>query len=266
VRHIIQSHQDLPLALQKASIIALTKTGDQVRTQVAKQVDDLLQACSISREEFTGQLKVTVSKRMVYDSSPRILKRFLPALARVYYSAGKVDKFEFRGTGMDRVGTITIQKLLDPKITLINALSLSFRKLDVGEDSESFSLFVSPEEPRRAAYTIQPLRLTETTTEGWRNAIINPEDEWWRPWKITISVQEDRGYYIRRLNKYELSAIEKRIPEEKRYGWREGLVRARYYPKGLFPVVCHVEDGAEVVDSLPRFGIDLSRDVKTTCT
>jgi hypothetical protein len=134
------------------------------------------------------------------------------------------------------------------------------------EKSEYLTLLISPNEPRRSAYTILPLQFTSQTSEEWRNAIIDPKDEWWRPWKITISVKKDQNYYIRRLNKYELSAIEKLIPDEKKEVWRNGLMRAKYYPKALFPVVCHREEGKEIVDALPRFGLDLSMDVRTTCS
>jgi hypothetical protein len=264
IRHLVQTQGNLPLALQKSNIIALSKTGNQQRQELLNQVDQLVSRCTILQELFTGQVQVSVPKQYIYQSTPRILKRFVPALVRIFYS-GRVENFDFRGTGFDLVNTLTIEKLLDSNIGKFDALSLSFQKLGRPEETDSLVLLISPNEPRRNSYSILPVQIPDTP-DDWKSAVIDPKSVWWSPWKITVSVQQDRGYYFRRLDKYELSSLEKSIEEDRKYIWSNGLCRAQYYPKAMFPVLCHVENGKEIVDSLPRFGLDLSGDVRSTCS
>jgi len=264
IRHLVQTQVNLPLALQKPNIIALSKTGNQQRKELSGDVTQLVARCTILGELFTSQVLIAVPKRYIYQSTPRILKRFLPALARIFYS-GRAEHFDFQGTGLDLVSTPTVEKLLNANIAKFNALLLSFHKLFRPEESDSFVLLISPDEPRRDCYSVLPLQIPDTADE-WNSAVIDPKTVWWSPWEITVSVQQDRGYYFRRLDKYELSALEKSIPEEGKSIWRNGLCRAQYYPKAMFPVLCHMENGKEIVDSLPRFGLDLSRDVRSTCS
>jgi hypothetical protein len=243
--------------------MVLASHGDRFRMDVVGRVNELLSLCSFARETFTGKLKV-VCPPTVHQTSTRILRHFLPALARIFKS-NKVEKFALRGVGPDLVSSEVANNLLNPNVLTFNLQSLSFRKIDT-KLSRTLTLVITPEEPRR--------RTKETMTEsvqfgpeeedGWRSAFY---EEWLGPWAISISVQKDLGYYLRPLNAKDISSFEMWIPEHTRHLWNNGIHRAIHYPKSLFSILCHREgdNEREIRDALPRFGINISFGVRTSC-
>jgi hypothetical protein len=263
IRHIVRHQTDLPWALRKPNLIVLASHGDQFRMDVLARVNELLSLCSFARETFTGKLKVACPPT-VHQTPPRILRHFLPALARIFKS-NKVENFAFRGVGSDLFSSEIANNFLNPNVPTFNVQSLSFRKIDK-KLSRTLNLVITPEEPRRRTrekMTI-PVQFGSEADDGWRYAT---HEEHLGPWAISISVQKDLGYYLRPLNDKDISSVEKWVPEHSRHLWNNGIHRAIYYPKSLFPVLCHREgdDEREIRDALPRFGIDISSGVRTSC-
>jgi hypothetical protein len=152
--------------------------------------------------------------------------------------------------------------LLNPNDLKFNIQSLEFRKFEA-KPSGVLTLLIAPEEPRRRRKPItQALLFGPDKDNGWRHVICK---DWMPPWTIEISIQEDRGYYLRPLNKKDIATYKNWIPERSRNLLQNGLFLAKYYAKSLFPVLCHREGDLEVRDALPRFGIDISADVRTSC-
>lgn len=259
VRHVVRIQDDLPLALRRQPILMLSSHGDQFRTDIVGEVNKLLSICSFARERFTGTLKITCPPE-IHKVSARILRHFLPALARVFKS-NKIDKFALRGVGPDMVSAQISNMLLNPNDLKFNIQSLEFRKFEA-KPSGKLTLLIAPEELRRTRKPVnQVLLFGPEEDDGWRHAIC----EWMSPWTIKISVQEDLGYYLRPLNKKDLATYRSWIPRHSRNLFENGLVRAKYYSKSLFPVLCHREGDLEVRDALPRFGINISAVVRTSC-
>jgi hypothetical protein len=260
VRHIVRNQDDLPLALRRQHILKLSGHGHRFRTDVVGQVNKLLSLCSVARETFTGTLKITCPPE-IHKVSPRILRHFLPALARVFRS-NKRDKFTLHGIGQDLVSAQISNMLLNHNDLKFNIQSLEFRKFETKPSGE-LTLLIAPEEPRRRRKPInQEILFHPQEDDGWRHAICK---EWIPPWLIKISVQEDLGYYLRPLNKKDIATYDNWIPEHSRNLFENGLFRSKYYAKSLFPVLCHREGDLEVRDALPRFGIDISTGVRTSC-
>lgn len=241
-------------------MLILSSYGDRFRTDVIGQVNHLLGLCSFARETFTGRLKVKCPPE-VHKKPIRVLRHFIPALARVFRS-NKIDKFELYGIVADLVSASIVNILLDPKDLKFNIQGLSFEKVEA-KSSGAFTLLIAPDALRR--------RLTEKRhrivfgpedADGWRHVICK---EWMPPWTFKISVKDDLGYYIRALNKKDMITHQKWIPEHSRIIFENGLWRAQKYAKSLFPVLCHHKGHLEYKDALPRFGIDISSDVRTSC-
>jgi hypothetical protein len=263
IRHIVQHQAYLPWALRKPNLMVLASRGDRFRMDVVGRVNELLNLCSFARETFTGKLKV-VCPPTVYQTPTRILRHFLPALARIFKS-NKVEKFALRGIRPDLVSSEIANNLLNPNVLTFNVQSLSFRKIDI-KVSRRLTLVITPEEPRQRTREkmTEPVQFGSEADDGWRYVTY---EEWLGPWAISISVQKDLGYYLRPLNAKDISSFEKWMPEHSRHHWNNGIQRAIYYPKSLLSILCHREgdNGREIRDALPRFGIDISFGVRTSC-
>ena len=265
IRKVVANQDDLPAALRKDKILALSERGVAFRTMLLEEVNARLSECTFKRDPFTGTLIVEFW-RSLQDAPDRVLQHFIPALVRVFKS-GKVQAFVFLGVGGDKASSRAVDRFRKQEYKLFNILGVSFRRINnLGEKKWTFTL--TPENPRRR---LRKAKVEVTVPEGpedtWRLASFAFPPHWWMPWGIDVRVLKNHHYYFRHFSEqYDAHFIEKFGTSRMKTEMKRGIEWARGFPKILFPVLCHREESGqpnnEVVDSIPHFRINLNPDVQ----
>lgn len=258
----MQKDGALPAALRKERVLRLAARGAIFRENLLYEVNALLDRCKIYREAFTGKLKVDCPASIV-DAPIRILQCFIAGLSRIYQSE-RIEQFTLHGSQEDMVSEYIIRQFVDPAVEKFNVLSLNFRKIPTLHH-DNFFLLVTPEAPRRK-YTNKLSLTIESDDTEWKVLRCESDEISFLPATIKMLVRKDRGYYIRPLRATDTPAIKLVLPQPLKLQFLNGLNRSRDYPRGLFTVLCHQDGEEEIYDSLPQFGIDLSEDVKSSCS
>jgi hypothetical protein len=256
---MVQRQMDLPVALQRESLLSLAAIGNQFRENLLREVNGVLDQVKFSREAFTGKMKIRMPSD-VMDLQPRTLQNFIAALASVFQS-GTPRTYTLIGSGMDMVSKHVVSQFLDPRVRHFNVLSISFRKIP-GSSSEIFSLLLTPESPRRTEKKRVWLTASRDDAEG-RLLKLNGRISSSLMRNIEIWALKDHNYYIRPLEKTDIPALKSIMPDNLKSGFLNGLNRSSDYPRSIFPLLCHRDGTKEIFDSLPTFKIDLSPDIKT---
>jgi len=230
----------------------------------------MLARCSFQRDTFTGGVKVQFPVSMIQGGHQKqSAARFIPALARIFRS-GIVQPFNLLGIQDDNASDAIVEKFCEDKLRdRFNVFGLEFRKIPPSDHTQSV-LYLAPEVPprhKRAVYsqTVPITVLPDQTTE-WKKTTFAFPVQWHQPWRIDVTVKEDRGYYFRLI--YRLDAGVREYFKLHELGEREHALlqnskkRSRYFPFSPLLVICHREDDVEKLDHLPRHGIEISDEIR----
>ena len=268
IRYIVRNQNDLPVALQKQSLMPLIEKGRKYKTEHLDKVNSMLSRCTFERDTFTGGVKVQFPVSMIRGlRRRRAVAHFIPALARVFLS-GKVGPFNFLGVRADKASDTIVESFCDFKLSQqFNVFGLLFRKV-LRSGDKKYILYIAPELPRRIKWQnvsrIVPITVLPDQTTKWKKTTFEFPVQWHQPWKIEVTVKEDRGYYFRMID--QLFGVG--LQDHFNFGtWDAALFlnskkRSRFYPFPLLLVICHLEDNVEKMDYLPRHGIKISQDVR----
>jgi hypothetical protein len=269
IRYIVRNQNDLPVALQKQSLMPLIEKGRKYKTEQLDKVNSMLSRCTFERDTFTGGIKVQFPVGMIRGLRRRqAVAHFIPALARVFLS-GKVEPFNFLGVRADKTSDTIVENFCDFKLSQqFNVFGLLFRKV-LRSGDKRYILYIAPELPRRIGWQnvsrIVPITVLPDQTTKWKRTTFEFPVQWHQPWKIRVTVKEDRGYYFRMID--QVSGVGW-LHDHFNFGhWDAALFlnskkRGRFYPFPLLLVICHLEDNVEKIDYLPRHGIKISQDVR----
>jgi len=270
IRYIVRNQDDLPVALQKQSLMPLIEKGRKYKTEQLERVNSMLSRCTFERDTFTGGVRVQFPVSMIRGLRRPAVAHFIPALARVFFS-GKVEPFKFLGVRADKASDAVVEKFCDFKLPQqFNVFGLLFRKV-LRSGDKRYILYIAPEFPPRIKWQhvsrIVPITVLPDQTTKWKKTTFEFPVQWHQPWKIDVAVKEDRVYYFRIIDQLFREGVQDHSKFEKLGKWDAALVlnskkRSRFYPFPLLLVICHLEDNVEKLDYLPRHGIQISQDVR----
>jgi hypothetical protein len=137
-----------------------------------------------------------------------------------------------------------------------------FRKV-LRSGDKRYILYIGPELPRRKGWHVSrivPIAVLPDQTTKWKKTTFEFPLHWHQPWKVEVTVKEDRGYYFRMID--QLSGVDFKFGNWDAALFLNSKKRSRFYPFPLLLVICHLEDNVEKMDYLPRHGIKISQDVR----
>lgn len=269
IRKIVENQDDLPAALRKENILALSERGANFRTKLLAAVNDLLNECTFKRSTYSGSVVIEF-QRSLYESPIRVLQHFVAAVARVL-KTGKLEPFVLLGVQSDMASNRAIKRLGMVGYKDFNIFGVQFIRQHARR-AERWRFMLTPENVRRGLRkTHVELIVPDGPEDTWKQASFLFPSYWWLPWEIDVEVLKDRKYYFRHLNKrYDVRLIEKIGTGTMRYQMKKVIKWLSLYPKLLMPVLCHIEPTEkpnkmkEIVDAIPHFRIVLSNEVRVT--
>ena len=271
LRYIVAKQDDLPRALRKSELEPLIARATIYRTQLIDRVRSEMLQCKFERESFTKGFRVTYPASLL-EAPMDVLRRVIAAMAQVARYGVRdnhIALYRLLGRKDDRVSEAIAARFIDPNTAGFNVLQVFFSfSRNMSPESSHYTFHMEAEAPRRSERFSAPSFLNVAASEsndGWH---VGRSDDY--P-DIGLKFKTDKSYYVRGFLLNERAEIEKAVPPDKLKFWKNGLVRAAVFrngqgtlPRFIAILIGHLdENGQEIIDSLPRFGIDISPDIKT---